>query len=90
MDLILHLKGEFFDQIKAGTKTVEYRLVKPYWHNRLIGRFYDRIILARAYPKLDDPDLTLIRPWRGAGRARITHPHFGPNPVDVYAIPVHP
>lgn len=33
--LILHLKKEWFEKIKAGEKTHEYREVKPYWTNRL-------------------------------------------------------
>ena len=36
---ILHLtlKKEFFDQIKKGKKTAEYREYKPYWIKRLMN-----------------------------------------------------
>lgn len=33
--LIFFLKKEWFEKIKAGTKTIEYREVKPYWEKRL-------------------------------------------------------
>jgi hypothetical protein len=31
----------------------------------------------------------LMRPWRGCEQKYITHPHFGPDPVKVYAIKVN-
>lgn len=33
--LSLTLMKEWFDQIEAGTKTIEYRDIKPYWTKRL-------------------------------------------------------
>lgn len=33
--LIFPLKKEWYDKIKSGEKTVEYREVKPYWMKRL-------------------------------------------------------
>jgi len=33
--LSLVLKGEWYDKIRAGTKTVEYREDKPYWRARI-------------------------------------------------------
>lgn len=33
--LIFPLKKEWYDKIKSGEKTVEYREVKPYWSIRL-------------------------------------------------------
>ena len=88
MDLTLALKGEYFDQIKAGTKTEEYRLVTPYWIRRLQGRNYKRLILTRGYPKRTDSGRRLVLPWRGVREVVITHPHFGTDPVAVYAINV--
>lgn len=63
--LILHLKGEYFDEIKAGRKPKEYRLVTPYWEKRLVGRTYDGIELARGYPKRGDVENRLTLPWLG-------------------------
>lgn len=88
MDLILPLKGEYFDQIKAGTKTEEFRLVNDYWKRRIMGRTYERIILTRGYPKRTDTERRLVIPWRGWEIQRIRHPHFGLDPVEVFAIDV--
>lgn len=87
-DLVLPLKDIYFNQIKAGTKTEEFRLVTPYWRRRLESRTYDRIVLTLGYPKREDTARRLIRPWRGYRVTTITHPHFGPDPVQVFAINV--
>lgn len=88
--LTLALKGEYFDAIKAGAKTEEYRLCTPYWQKRLRSPFgiYDRIVLTRGYPPRDDHNRRLVLPWRGFTIKTITHPHFGAGPVEVYAIDV--
>lgn len=103
MKLQLALKAEYFDAIKAGLKTEEYRLVKPYWMNRLhhspfifaqpgtgdpIPRTFSGLVLTKGYPRQGDPDRILELPWRGFIRKTITHPHFGPDPVEVFAINV--
>lgn len=87
-DLILPLKGEYFDDIAAGRKPDEFRLANDYWRKRLVGREYARIVLTRGYPKRDDHSRRLIRPWRGYVMRTITHPHFGVAPVEVFAINV--
>jgi hypothetical protein len=87
-DLTLALNGIYFDQIKAGTKTEEFRLRTDYWQKRLEGRSYDRVILTRGYPARDDHDRRLTLPWRGYREITLTHPHFGPEPVEVFAIKV--
>ena len=33
--LVFNLKKEWFEKIKSGKKTIEYREVKPYWTSRL-------------------------------------------------------
>ena len=35
--LTFNLKREWFDKIKSGEKTHEYRVVKPYWEKRIIS-----------------------------------------------------
>lgn len=45
-------------------------------------------MLTRGYPRRDDHDRRLVLPWQGYTIKTITHPHFGPNPVTVYAIGV--
>lgn len=86
MDIVLALKAEYFEQIKAGTKLEEYRLVNEYWTKRLVGRTFDRVIITKGYPKRDDTSRRLVFPWRGYSEKTLQHPHFGPNPVRVYAI----
>lgn len=86
--LTIPVNGIYFDQIKAGTKLEEYRLVTPHWAKRLEGRSYRRIVLTRGYPSRDDHERRLTCVWVGCERKTITHPHFGPDPVEVFAIDV--
>jgi hypothetical protein len=86
--LTLPLKGEYFDAIKDGTKPEEFRLITPYWRKRLEGRTYDSIELTRGYPKRDDRARRLTLPWHGYRITTLTHPHFGADPVEVFAISV--
>lgn len=90
LDLVL--THQYFDEIQAGTKRVEYRLNTPYWRRRL-GYFADLGLFSahhtplfvrfrRGYTSTVTPDC-YIQEIRGE---RITHPHFGPNPVEVFAI----
>lgn len=88
--LHLPLKGVYFDQIKSGEKSEEYRLCTPFWTKRLAGKSFDHIELSLGYPPKDDKSRRITRPWRGLRKTTITHPHFGPNPVEVYAIRVNP
>lgn len=88
--LTIPVNGIYFDQIASGEKGEEYRLVTPYWTTRLVGRSYDAICLTRGYPRADDASRRLTLPWRGFTRKTITHEHFGPKPVEVFAIDVRP
>lgn len=91
---ILHLalKAQYFNEIKAGTKTEEYRLVNEYWIKRLCPHGeqmeFSGIVLTLGYPKADDHSRRLELPWRGFTIKTITHPHFGHEPVKVFAINV--
>lgn len=87
--LTLPLKREYFEAIKDGSKTEEYRLWNDYWRKRLWSRDYDQIVLTLGYPKKDDHSRRLVRPWRGYEVKTITHEHFGVNPVRVFAIKVN-
>ena len=55
--LHLNLKKEWFDKIKTGEKTIEYREVKPYWTDRLCYsvskgfKEFDKIIFKNGYQK---------------------------------------
>jgi hypothetical protein len=87
-DLHLNLKGIYFDDIKAERKQFEYRL-RSTWEKRLAGKTFDRIWLKRGYPARGDSARIIERPWRGYEIQTITHPHFGPSPVEVIAIRVN-
>ncbi len=88
--LHLALKAEYFDAIQDGSKREEYRLDTPFWRKRLWNREYDEIVLTKGYPKAGDAERTMVLPWLGYVVKRITHPHFGPDPVTVFAIHVPP
>jgi hypothetical protein len=85
--LTLHLKTQYFQDIKSGSKLEEFRLCTSYWEKRL-SKSYDEIHLKLGYPKRDDAERTIIKAWRGCKRQFITHEHFGSEPVEVFAIDV--
>lgn len=88
--LTLPLNGVYFDAIASGMKQEEYRLQTPFWSKRIVGREYDRIVLTRGYPKGGGIEgvTRLTRKWCGYRPITLTHPHFGPDPVEVFAINV--
>lgn len=90
--LYLPLKREYFEAIRSGEKTEEYRLYNSYWRKRLEGKEFDHILLTLGYPSVDDHDRRLFRPWKGYTIKDIIHPHFsfGNSPVKVFAIDVSP
>lgn len=87
--LQLAVNGEYFDAMKRGEKTEEYRLVNAYWGKRLFGRDYDRLVITRGYPRKDDASRRIDVPYDGFEIKTITHKHFGSKPVKVYAIKVN-
>lgn len=88
-DLQLAVNGEYFDAMKRGMKLKEYRLCNDYWTKRLVGRSYDRLIITRGYPRKDDAERRIVVPYDGYDIETITHPHFGSEPVKVFAIKVN-
>lgn len=90
MHLHLHVRTCYFDQIKAGTKTEEYRLHNAHWIRTLVEmpsgakREFDGITIYNAYKP--GPENRLQFPWRGWTRKPLQHPHFGPEEVTVFAI----
>ncbi len=88
-DIHLNLKGEYFDQIKAGTKEFEYREMTDYWVKRLDGKEFNQIIIKRGYPKKDDKKNIITRPWLGYIKQAMRHKQFGIYLVNVYAIKVN-
>ena len=90
-DLQLVVIGKYFHQIKAGEKLIEYREVTPYWTKRLEGKEFNKIYIKWGYPKKDDKDKIIVRPWKGLIKTHIMHEHFfnGERLVNVYAIIVN-
>ena len=90
MKLHLHVRSEYFAQIKAGKKREEYRLHNAYWVRRLVeipegkAREFDGVVIYNAY--LPGSVNRIEFPWRGWTLKGITHPHFGPDEVTVFAI----
>lgn len=85
-DLILPVKRIYFEQIKGGSKVEEFRLVTDFWRKRLYARSYDRVVITLGYPKRDDASRRMVFGYRGFRTTTITHPHFGDQPVKVFAI----
>lgn len=85
-DLPLAVNGEYFDAMKRGEKTEEYRLVNAWWGRRLFGRDYERRIITRGYPRKDDASRRLVTPYDEYEIKSITHKHFGSDLVKVFAV----
>lgn len=83
--LKLAVKEQYFNKIKQGIKTEEYRLVKKYWGKRLLKE-YDEVHITLGYPRKDEKDKILKFKWGGYEIKTIQHNEFGANPVKVYAI----
>ncbi|MFC1947246.1 ASCH domain-containing protein [Chloroflexota bacterium] len=49
--LTLTLKRQYFNEIAAGTKKLEYRTIKPYWTQRLEGKEFDEVVFKNGYSK---------------------------------------
>lgn len=86
--LVLPVKRIYFDSIRIGTKGDEYRLTTEYWTKRIVGRVYDLVEVTLGYPKAGDMERRMLFNWNGYKRIRLTHPHFGPDEVEVFAIDV--
>ena len=90
MKLHLHVKSEYFAQIKAGTKTEEYREHNAFWVRKLVDmplgikREFSGIVICNAYKPGAENRIEF--PWCGWSIKGITHPHFGPDEVTVFAI----
>ena len=86
MDLILHLKRKWFDQIKDGIKPFEFRLNNEYWQKRLIGKTYDKVIFTLGYPKRDDSERRIVKPWAGYEMQTVISEEWDNEPKDCFAI----
>lgn len=81
--LFMTIKKQYFDEIKAGTKTEEYRLVKPHWVNKLVGKEYTHIIFQNGYSR-NAPRIEAE--YLGYEVKNIKHVFFGNEDVSVFAL----
>lgn len=79
--LHIHVKKRYWDLARQRVKPEEYRLIKPYWTKRLVGKDYDLI-----YYYLGYTGKKRIFRYDGYKIKKITHEEFGDKPVKVYAI----
>ena len=84
---VLHIpmNGEYWCEIKSGEKPLEYRLCDDRW-KKAMAKEYDYVFFKYGYPKRDDWNKIIVEPYRGYEVQTITHPHFGSEPVEVFAI----
>ena len=47
--LILNIKKQYFEQIVKGLKNEEYRIFKPFWITRIIGKQYSHVVFKNGY-----------------------------------------
>jgi hypothetical protein len=85
--LVLPIKREFFEKIKSGEKTEEYREIKPYWTKRLEKKGIVKIKLRVGYPSVETPDNTITCEYRGHTLKTIDSKVYG-GETKVYAIDV--
>lgn len=86
MDLMLPLKRKWFYQIKAGIKPFEFRLNNEYWQKRLVGKTYDKVIFTLGYPKRDDAERRIVKPWAGYEMQTVISEEWDNEPKDCFAI----
>lgn len=78
--LHIHVKEEYWKQVRDKQKNKEYRLIKPYWIKKL-KQDYNLI-----YYYLGYTSKKLIFKYDGFVKTVIKHKEFGDKPVNVFAI----
>ena len=79
--LHIHVKKKYWNLVKQGVKEEEYRLIKPYWTTRLVGKVYTLIYYYCGYTKKKR-----VFRYDGYKIKTILHLEFGDKPIKVYAI----
>lgn len=85
MKLLINIKKQFFDEICSGKKTEEYRIIKPYWINKLVGKNYLSIIFQNGHSKSAN---RIETEYNGYEMRKIQHDYFGKKPVNVFVIKI--
>jgi len=84
--LHIHVKRIYWLQAQQGIKDEEYREIKPYWTDRLIGRLkkdYTHIYYWLAYT-----DRKMIFKYNGFKIKNVVHVEWDYKPKRVFAIPL--
>jgi len=91
-DLRIAVRREYFEQIRDGSKILEYRLANDYWKKRLVNKHYDTVTITLGYPKKGDTEREITTPYKGHFVTQIKHKEFGHEGAIVFAIRVgkHP
>lgn len=84
--LTLPVKKKWFDQIKSGDKSEEYRLDNSYWQKRLLGKEFDKVIITWGYPRKSDTKRRIVFPWNGYVMKNIESEEWDYVSVRVFAI----
>lgn len=84
------VEQQYFDAMLSGEKTEEYREANQYWTRRLEGKEFDKVVVTWGYPSKTDKKRRIEMPFTGIEKKPILHPHFGYDPIEVYAIKIAP
>lgn len=84
---VLHIpmNGEYWCEIKAGSKPFEYRLCDDRW-KKILSKEYDYVFFKYGYPSRENWNKIIVEPYRGFEVQSIVHPLFGEEAVKVFAI----
>lgn len=81
--LFMTIKKQYFIEILAGTKTEDFRIVKPYLVSKLVGKEYSHIIFKNGYSR-NSPRLEAE--YIGYEVRNIRHEFFGNEDVSVFVL----
>lgn len=84
--LMLPVRRKWFELIKSGNKTSEYRRMTPYWSARLDSKQFDKVAVTLGYPPKEDSSRRLEFPWNGITTKIVACEEFGAEPLRVFAI----
>ena len=83
--LFLNIKKTYFEQIRNGTKTEEYRLYKPYWIKKILNRDYTHLIFRNGYSR-NAPEIQVE--YLGYEIKKLTREFFGNEEVTVFVLKI--
>jgi len=82
-DLFLILNAKYFNEIKSGKKTSEFRLMTEYWLKRLASKNWQHVTFQLGYAKKAERIRKKINEIK---ISTVDNKFFGGNPVDVFEI----